>query len=259
MAETMLVTGANRGIGLGVCRELVQRGYSVVVTARRSETAELAADQLRTKGSARVVPAVLDVASAASVAELAQWIRSEGISLAALVNNAGVSLTGFDARVAQATLETNTFGPIRVADALERALVPGARVVNVSSGMGHLSRFGNDLRIRFESARTRGDLSELLREFVEAVAADRHSKLGWPSNAYSVSKAGLNVFTRLLASERPELRVNSVCPGWVRTDMGGSSASRSVEQGAAGVVWAATLPGDGPTGGFFRDAEPIDW
>lgn len=259
MARTILVTGANRGIGFGVCRQLVERGYSVVLTARKNEAAEHAARSLKDSGSTRVLAAVLDVAQEASVKELAQWIQLERISLAGLVNNAGVSLSGFDARLAEATLDTNTLGPLRVSDALKPVLEPGACVVNVSSGMGHLSGFGGSLRRRFESVETRAQLQALVAGFIEAVAAGRHREQGWPSNAYSVSKALLNVFTRLLARECPALRVNSVCPGWVRTDMGGSGASRNVEEGAEGIVWAATLPSDGPTGGFFRDGAPIDW
>jgi carbonyl reductase 1 len=196
MAQTMLVTGGNRGIGLAVCRAL---------------------------------------------------------------HHAGVSLDGFDAQVARATLETNTLGPMRVSDALLSLLTEGGKVVNVSSGMGHLSGFGKKLRERFLAVESRQELCELMDEFVAAIAAGRHREEGWPSNAYSASKAALNAFTRVLAREAPQLRVNSVCPGWVRTDMGGRGAPRSVEQGAAGIVWAATLPPFGSTGGFFRDAKPIEW
>src|SRR5690606_26882206 len=259
MAETILITGANRGIGREVCRQLVDRGYAVVLTARRAEAAERAAKTLETGRSPSVVPAALDVADEPSVAALAERMRAEGIRLAALVNNAGASFDGFNAEVAQRTLDTNTFGPMRVSDALLGALDDGARVVNVSSGMGSLSSMGAELRGRSARLETRAQLIELLEEFVEDVRAGRHAERGWPSNAYSVSKAGLNAFTRLFAREQPRLLVNSVCPGWVRTDMGGRSASRSVDKGAAGVVWAATLPANGPTGGFFRDGAPIDW
>lgn len=259
MAETMLVTGANRGIGLAVCRELAKRGYNVVVTARRVDAAQRALGEFGSGQSVGLVPRQLDVTDEASITSLAKWIRAEGIRLGALINNAGVSLNGFDAEVARDTLETNTLGPMRLTDALLGELDDGARVVNVSSGMGHLSGFGSEVRRGFEQARTRADLVGLLAEFVEDVRVGRHRKRGWPSNAYSVSKAGLNLFTRILAAERPRLRVNSVCPGWVRTDMGGSGAPRSVEKGAAGVAWAATLPSDGPTGGFFRDGARIDW
>jgi carbonyl reductase 1 len=259
MTETVLVTGANRGIGLAVSRALVARGYAVVATARSADAAERTAASLASPGLPKVLATALDVTDARSIAELAERVQVAGIRLAALVNNAGASFDAFDAEVATATLETNTFGPMRVADALDSALDSGAKIVNVSSGMGHLSGFGPELRRRFESATTRAELDELLRAFVDDVQRGQHSARGWPSNAYSVSKAALNLFTRILARERTWLRVNSVCPGWVRTDMGGSAASRSVEQGAAGIVWAATLPSDGPTGGFFRDCARIEW
>jgi NAD(P)-dependent dehydrogenase (short-subunit alcohol dehydrogenase family) len=131
----------------------------------------------------------------------------------------------------------------------------------VSSGMGELSRFSAELRRRFlDPALTREALDELVREFLAEVAADRPGLGGFPRNAYSVSKAALNAFTRILSRElEPGQRVNAVCPGWVRTRMGGSSATRSLEQGAKGIVWAATLGPNGPNGRFFRDARPIDW
>ncbi len=259
MERAVLVTGANRGIGLAVCQQLLGQGHSVVVSARNAARAESAARALGAERGAEVLPVVLDVSNEESIFQLARRLESDGIRLEALVNNAGVSLDGFDEVVARNTLETNTLGPMRVTDALVGSLVAQGNVVNVSSGMGHLSGFGANLRERFLAARSRAELRELLDEFVADVARDRHRRAGWPSNAYSVSKAGLNVFTRLLADEQPGLRVNSVCPGWVRTDMGGSGAPRSVEKGAAGVVWAATLASDGPTGGFFRDGSPIEW
>jgi NAD(P)-dependent dehydrogenase (short-subunit alcohol dehydrogenase family) len=242
-----------------VCRQLLEQGRSVVVSARSTASAERAAQELGWKQRGNILPAVLDVSDDKSIRQLARRIASDGIHLEALVNNAGVSLDGFDAMLARNTLQTNTLGPMRVADALVGALAVRGKVVNVSSGMGHLSGFGAKLRERLLSVESRAQLHALLDEFVADVAAGRHRRHGWPSNAYSVSKAGLNVFTRLLAAEQPGWHVNSVCPGWVRTDMGGSGAARSVDKGAAGIVWAATLASDGPTGGFFRDGLPIEW
>ena len=104
-------------------------------------------------------------------------------------------------------------------------------------------------------------LVALMNRFVDDVAAGRHAAAGWPSSAYRVSKIGLNALTRVLSRELAprHIRVNSVCPGWVRTDMGGAGAARSVEEGAASVLWAARLGRDGPTGGFFRDGNPVEW
>ena len=130
--------------------------------------------------------------------------------------------------------------------------------------MGELSNLSSPLQQRLLSPQlTRRDVDQLAEEFVSAVSLGRHAAAGFPSNAYSVSKALLNAFTRVLARELEgsARRVNAVCPGWVKTRMGGSGAPRSLEQGASGIAWAATLPGEGssPNGGFFRDARAIDW
>jgi NAD(P)-dependent dehydrogenase (short-subunit alcohol dehydrogenase family) len=179
------------------------------------------------------------------------------------VNNAGTSFKGFDAELAERTLRANFYGPMHLTDALLPALDPRARIVMVSSGMGELSCLGSELRGRFDPPPERDELIALMRRFVDDVRSGHHERQGWPSNAYRVSKVGLNALTRgyadRLVSTHPEVKVNAVCPGWVRTRMGGPSAHRSVEKGADGVVWAATLPADGPSGGFFRDARAIDW
>jgi NAD(P)-dependent dehydrogenase (short-subunit alcohol dehydrogenase family) len=180
--------------------------------------------------------------------------------LSALVNNAGSSFDGFDAGVARRTLEVNYRGPVRVTDTFADRLVRGANVVMVSSAMGELSRFSPELRRRFlDPALGRVELAALVSEFVERVETGELG--GFPRNAYSVSKAALNAFTRIVARElEPRgVRVNAVCPGWVRTRMGGQSAPRSLERGASGILWAATLGDGGPSGGFFRDGRPIDW
>jgi NAD(P)-dependent dehydrogenase (short-subunit alcohol dehydrogenase family) len=130
----------------------------------------------------------------------------------------------------------------------------------VSSGMGELNAYSPAIKARFldESLAVDG-LVALVGEFTAGVRAGRHEGEGWPSSAYRVSKAALNALTRILARESPRLHINAVCPGWVKTDMGGPSASRTVEQGARGIVWAATLGEGGPSGGFFRDGKAIPW
>jgi NAD(P)-dependent dehydrogenase (short-subunit alcohol dehydrogenase family) len=140
-------------------------------------------------------------------------------------------------------------------------LAPGANVVMVSSGMGTLDHLSAELSARFQDPMLdRAGLDALVETFLTAVRGGS-SLGGFPRNAYSVSKVALNAYTRLLAPELESrgIRVNAVCPGWVRTRMGGSGASRSVEQGARGIVWAATLGQGGPSGGFFRDGRTIDW
>lgn len=257
-----VVTGANRGLGLDTAHTLAKRGYRVWLTARDTEQAERAADTLR-KAQLDVQAATLDVASPASVAAFAERMNSEP-PIDALVNNAGATMQGFNQDVARRTLDTNYRGPVRVTDALFSRLAPSANIVMVSSGMGELSHFSSELAQRFSATKTRSDVEQLADEFVEAVARGKHEALGYPSNAYSVSKALLNAFTRVLAAEleaekEPGKRVNAVCPGWVRTRMGGSSAPRSLEEGTSGIVWAAMLGPAGPSGGFFRDAKAIAW
>jgi NAD(P)-dependent dehydrogenase (short-subunit alcohol dehydrogenase family) len=233
MAEqrTALVTGANRGIGLEVCRQLASRGYRVLLTARDRAKGEAAAAALRAAGE--VTAAVLDVTDARSVRTLAADLERRGVAIDVLVNNAAV-LVGESRGVLQttiddlrATFETNLFGVVSVSEAFVPAMVARryGRVVNVSSEAGQLA------------------------------------SMGTYAPAYSMSKSALNAFTRQLAAATrgSGVLVNSAGPGWVRTDMGGPGAPRTVEQGADTIVWLATLPARGPTGGFFSDRRAIDW
>jgi carbonyl reductase 1 len=254
-----VVSGANRGLGLETCRQLLQAGYDVLLTARDAAQAEAAAKSLAAPG--RVSSDSLDIASPDSVARL---VRSLGAAprIDALVNNAAVSHKGFDENVARTTLDINYRGAVRVTDALLPLCSPNANIVVVSSGMGELSNLGGALRERLLSpALDRAGIEAIAEEFVSSVAAGRHRALGFPANAYSVSKALLNAFTRVLAKElRGTARqVNAVCPGWVRTRLGGEGAPRDVEQGAKGIVWAATLAPNSKSGGFFRDQTAIGW
>jgi NAD(P)-dependent dehydrogenase (short-subunit alcohol dehydrogenase family) len=227
-----LVTGANRGIGREVARQLAERGYEVLLSARDGEKARLAAEELAAQTGANVRPLVLDVADAASIASAAQRVREDPGRLDVLVNNAGigpdfgVSGTDPDFAAIADTLQTNFYGAYRLTIALLDLLRASEhpRIVNVSSGMGGITEMG-----------------------------------GW-SPGYRVSKAALNAMTRILATELRDARflVNSACPGFVNTDMGGQfGAKKPVDEGAAGIVWLATLPDDGPTGGFFRDGKPL--
>ncbi|MHB8243560.1 MAG: SDR family oxidoreductase [Solirubrobacteraceae bacterium] len=227
-----LVTGANRGIGREVARQLAERGYEVLVSARDEGKATAAASEIAASTGATVRALALDVSDPASIAAAAEQVGREPGRLDVLVSNAGVGLdfgvsgTEPDFDVMQKTLETNFYGPYRLTVALLDLLRSSAhaRVVNVSSGMGGVTEMG-----------------------------------GW-SPGYRVSKAALNAMTRILSTELKDagVLVNSACPGFVNTDMGGPmGASKSVEDGAAGVVWLATLPDDGPTGGFFRDGAAI--
>ncbi|MEL6657844.1 MAG: SDR family oxidoreductase [Bacteroidota bacterium] len=226
-----LVTGANRGIGLEVVRQLAALGHTVILTSRNREKGEAALASIQ-KASYDIVYHQLDVTDTRSIDTIKQWIVDQYGRLDILVNNAGINYDTWhqalsaDLQECRQTMEANLFGPWHLC----QALIPlmrsegRGRVVNVSSGAGALNGMGG----------------------------------GTP--AYSISKAGLNVLTiKLAAGTRGDVLVNAVCPGWVRTDMGGSQAPRSVSEGAKGIVWAATLPTGGPSGGFFRDGKRIEW
>jgi NAD(P)-dependent dehydrogenase (short-subunit alcohol dehydrogenase family) len=223
-----LVTGANRGIGLEVVRQLAARGHTVHLGSRDLDHGRRAAADL--DGDVHVV--ALDVTDRGSLDEVAETIEVRHGRLDVLVNNAAIHYDSWhsaldpDFDVVREALATNVFGAwnttLAVLGLLRRS--GHGRIVNVSSGAGALAEMGGGLP------------------------------------AYRLSKVSLNALTRMWAAELAADRVlvNSVCPGWVATDMGGSGG-RPVEDGAAGIVWAATLPDDGPTGGFFRDRRPIDW
>jgi NAD(P)-dependent dehydrogenase (short-subunit alcohol dehydrogenase family) len=225
------VTGANRGIGLEVVRQLADSGFRAILGSRDPAKGEAAAAALRREGL-DVQARRLDVADPASVTALGWALADEYFSLDVLVNNAGIHYDtwqrGVDADldVVREALETNLLGAWRTTQACLPLLRRSrhGRVANVSSGAGSLSGMG----------------------------------AGAP--AYSVSKAALNALTRILAAELRSdgILVNAVCPGWVATDMGGPGG-RPVEEGAASVMWAVTLPDDGPTAGFFRDGRPVEW
>ncbi|MDQ3639356.1 MAG: SDR family oxidoreductase [Actinomycetota bacterium] len=224
-----LVSGANRGIGREIVRQLAGTGITTILGSRDEEKGRAAAEEI--DGDVRVRQ--LDVTDEKGIQNLARDAEEEFGRLDILVNNAGVSIDGgqrgvdADLDVMWETLEMNLFGAWRLCEAFVPLMQRNGygRIVNVSSGMGAL----NDM--------------------------------GGGSPAYRVSKTSLNALTRILASELrgTGILVNSVCPGWVQTDMGGSGASRAVEEGVDTPVWAATLPNNGPTGGFFRDRRQIPW
>lgn len=227
-----LVTGANRGIGFEVCRQLASRGFRVFLTARDAGKARTAAGKLAKAGTVEAL--LLDVADPQSIQNAADEVKKRYGYLNVLVNNAGINYDTWQTAekadingTVMETITTNLLGPWRMCQAFLPLLrESGAgRIVNVSSESGSLANMG----------------------------------AGPP--AYQVTKAGLNALTRTLAGELRGTRilVNAVCPGWVATDMGGAGAPRSVSDGAAGIVWAATLPDNGPTGGFFRDGKPLPW
>jgi NAD(P)-dependent dehydrogenase (short-subunit alcohol dehydrogenase family) len=231
--KVAVVTGGNRGIGFGICRQLARQGIRVVLTSRDAAKGETAFKKLRDSGLP-VTFHQLDVTSARSIAALAAFVTAEFGRVDILINNAGVMIDPHGSRLIDSkletyrdTLETNVYGPL----ALTQALLPlmqqrnYGRIVNISSSLGQFSDMGTD------------------------------------TPAYRISKTALNALTRIGAAETrtSNILVNSMSPGWVKTDMGGPNAPRSVAQGADTAVWLATLPDGGPTGGFFYDRKSIPW
>jgi NAD(P)-dependent dehydrogenase (short-subunit alcohol dehydrogenase family) len=254
MAKRALVTGGNRGLGLEVCRQLGHRGYEIVLTSRAPTDVALA---LRAEGIT-IEHHSLDVADPRSAAKLAADLKAP---IDTLVNNSGISMDGFDANVAEKTLATNFFGALHVTEALLPHVRDGGNIVMVSSGLGSISILAPHLRAELLAPDlTREALARRMQDFIDDVKAGRHAQNGWPSSAYGVSKVGINALARVYARELAprRIRVNAVCPGWVRTAMGGRGAERDVREGAASIVWAAVLE-DHTTGGFFRDGRAVPW
>lgn len=230
--RTALVTGGNRGIGLEICRQLGQKGIRVILGARSAQDGERAAAELRDEGHDAIFHP-LDVCDEASAKAVHRYVDGAFGGLDILVNNAGIypdsgiSIFDVSLELVRKTFDVNTFGPLLLC----QTFVPGmrmrnyGRVVNVSSGYGSI----NDM--------------------------------GGYTGAYKMSKLALNGMTRIMAGEmrRYNIKINTMSPGWVRTDMGGSGAPRTPTQGADTAVWLATLPDDGPSGEFFYERKPISW
>ena len=229
--EIALVTGANRGLGFETCKQLSQLGVTVLLTSRDPTKGEVAAKQLIDKGL-DVIFYQLDVSDRSNIKDIFTKIENQFGRLDILINNAAIlydkdqSTMNADLELVNKALTTNLFGPWLLCQAFVPLMEKNGygRIVNVSSG-----------------------------------AASMHYMEGG-TPAYGISKVALNALTRKLASElgRKNVLVNSVDPGWVATDMGGHGG-RPIEEGCRGIVWAATLPNNGPSGGFFYDGEPELW
>src|SRR2546427_9464111 len=254
---TALVTGANRGLGLETSNQLRAKGFRVILTSRDEKKGVAAARKLDPEARAGIFHQ-LDITDRGSISDLVKDLPDLTSHLDLVVNNAGVGSWGADRRQSIRTIETNYFGSRDVTDALLPFIPDGGRIVMVSSGLGELSYMGHDLRPRFaEPSVTRPTLDSLVNSYLSDLEKGEAKSAGWPS-AYSVSKVAMNALTRILARELAprKIRINSVCPGWVRTDMGGPGANRSVEVGARSIVLGAMLPEDA-TGGFYRDRKKI--
>ncbi|KAF3441310.1 hypothetical protein FNV43_RR15223 [Rhamnella rubrinervis] len=282
-----VVTGANKGIGLEIVKQLASNGITVVLTARDEKRGLEAVDKLKEFGlSGEVVFHQLDVADPSSVASLADFIKTQFGKLDILVNNAGVGGTKVDVdsffspsnpevgearwrkaitetyELAEECLQINYYGAKRTADALIPLLQlsDSPRIVNVSSSMGKLERQKNEwAKSVFCEAEnlTEEKIDEVLREFLKDFKDGSLESKGWSTflSPNRLSKAAMNAYTRILANKYPSFRINSVCPGYVKTDINFNTGILTVEEGAANPVKLALLPNDGPSGLFFIRSE----
>jgi NAD(P)-dependent dehydrogenase (short-subunit alcohol dehydrogenase family) len=238
--KTALVTGANKGIGFEIARQLGQKGISVLMGARDRERGVVSVEKLQAQGlDAHFIP--IDVTRSTTIEAATKKIHGDFGRLDVLVNNAGIMIdaqsiiTELDPDALRTTIETNALGPLLLAQAclpLMKANDYG-RIVNMASTLGSLT-----------------DMADTGSPYAAVLAP-----------AYRLSKTLLNGITVLLAQQVRDtnILINSACPGWVRTDMGGDRAPLTPAQGADTPVWLATLPDDGPSGGFFRERQPIPW
>nr|ACN87275.1 short chain dehydrogenase/reductase [Nandina domestica] len=282
-----VVTGSNKGIGLEICRQLACHGVFVVLTARDPKRGIEAVEKLKESGVSDVVFHQLDVTDPISIASLASFIKAQFGKLDILVNNAGISgaIVDWDAfsatlgepkdekphykemmeepyELAEECLKTNYYGAKKVTEALVPflKLSDSPRIVNVSSSMGLLKNIPNEEVKKVLSdadSLTEEKMDTLLHAFLNDFKEDLLEPKGWPIfvSAYTVSKAALNAYTRILAKKFPTSRVNSVCPGFVKTDINCNTGTVTVEEGAESPVRLAFLPNDGPSGVFFDRKE----
>lgn len=264
-----VVTGANRGVGLGVVRSLCKNfDGDVYLTSRNEENGRKAAALLEAEG---LHPKFhqLDIASTDSIAAIRQHIleRYSGIDL--LVNNAAIAYRANSTvpfvDQANETVDINFTGTLNLSRAFFPMLRPHARIVMVSSGVSDLRLLQKHLQDRFMNPDvTEDDVVKLINEFLEGVAAGNHKENGWPSWPNAVAKMGMNALTRVYAKElakcgKEDILVNACCPGWVKTGMADDNAPLTLDQGAETPVYLALLPAGSPTGHFWIDKKIVEW
>jgi NAD(P)-dependent dehydrogenase (short-subunit alcohol dehydrogenase family) len=227
--KTALVTGANKGIGLEVVRQLLNRNFNVILTARNRDKGLRAIEKLKNRDE-KLLFVQMDVGNEDSIKKAAKEVQSKNIKIDVIVNNAGVlldseSINEVSSEKILTTFRVNTLGPILVIQNFLPIMNKNGRIINVSSGLGAFSEMSSYAPV------------------------------------YSISKSALNAVTKQFSFSLVEnnISVNSVSPGWVQTDMGGSNAARTVEKGAETIVWLAEEAPHNLTGKFFRDKKEMDW
>ncbi|XP_078376614.1 carbonyl reductase [NADPH] 1-like isoform X2 [Oculina patagonica] len=270
-SKVAVVTGANKGIGFAIVRKLCKEfSGTVILTARDEQRGKEAVNQLNGEGLSPKFHQ-LDLLSIESIEKLKKFLQEQYGGLDILVNNAGIAYksasTAPFAEQAEVTVRTNFRGTLDVCRALFPLLRPHARVVNVSSTAGRLSQLSEELQKKFSSPTlTEEGLISLMNQFVQDVKDGVHKDKGWSNTAYGTSKVGVTALSKIHAralteDPREDILLNACCPGWVRTDMAGPKAPKTIDEGAETPVYLALLPPNAgkPHGEFVRDKMVQKW
>ncbi|KAF2226453.1 hypothetical protein BDZ85DRAFT_315972 [Elsinoe ampelina] len=282
------VTGANKGIGLAIVRQLALQypqspfhsgSFLIYLTARSAERGAEAVKTINNDpqlkeakvlaqdgGDTTIKFKALDISNTMSIRDFAESLHKDhpdGIDF--VINNAGIAMEGFDANVVKTTLETNYYGTLEATQTLLPIIKKGGRLVNVASMSGHLNKYSNDVRKNFISAAETGvpECTSMMETFKQAVSDGKEKELGWPPAAYAVSKAGEIAFTKAIAKEQAangkDVLINACCPGFVNTDMTKGRGQKTPDQGALTPVMLALHDIKGKTGEFWQSEKMIEW
>lgn len=261
-----VVTGANKGIGYEIAKQLGRHGLSVVVTSRDEGRGEKAVKELQeAEPSAKFTYCQADITDQASIQKCAQTLKEDFGKVHVLVNNAGMAYKGnvFGAKEAQTTIACNLTGTRAMTEAVLPLMSQGARIVNVCSEAGHLRQLKSDeLKAQFQNPSDADEVQRLADKFVEDIRAGTHAQNGWSNSMYGISKLAEVAYTMWLSRQlQPKgILVNAVCPGWCSTDMSSHSGPRTAESGADTPVWVALQPpGEAQSGQFYSDRTVIKW
>jgi len=281
-----VVTGANKGIGLAIVRQLALQypnsplnngPFLIYLTARDQGRGEAAVKSLEQDAQLKQAKALkadgglseirfhlLDITSSSSIKGLADHLKqTHGDGIDFVINNAGIAMDGFDANVVKTTLDCNYYKTLEASRTFLPLLKPTGRLVNVASMAGKLNKYSEEVRNRFLASKTEDDVTSIMKDFASAVEAGKEKEAGFPSAAYAVSKAGLIGGTKALARAQKEkgseVLINACCPGYVNTDMTKGNGVKTVDEGAQTPVLLAIQDIQGKTGGFWQSEKEIDW
>jgi carbonyl reductase 1 len=281
-----VVTGANKGIGLAIVRQLALQyptsplnngPFLIYLTARDQGRGEAAVKNLEQDpqlkqakalkadgGLSEIKFQLLDITSSDSIKTLADHLKqahSDGIDF--VINNAGIAMDGFNADIVKTTLTSNYYKTLEACHEFLPLLKPTGRLVNVASMAGKLNKYSEEVRNRFLASKTEDDVTAIMKDFAAAVEAGKEKEAGFPSAGYAVSKAGLIGATKALAKQVKDkgkgVLVNACCPGYVNTDMTKGNGTKTPDEGAQTPVMLAIQDIQGKTGAFWQNEREIDW